>query len=175
MSYTAIVYRIYPNEKQKELIEKTFGCTRFVYNQMLTIQEERYKNGEKHLSYIDMNNYCNQILKKEYEWLKEVDKCSLSNSLNNLNSAYQRFFKKLGKHPNYKSKHHSQKSYTTNQHIYILENKIQLPKLGKLKAEIHRQPKTEWVIKSATVKQLSDDSYQVSVLFQYEKEIIQQE
>ena len=174
MAYTAIVYRIYPNEKQKELIEKTFGCTRFVYNQMLSIQEERYKNGEKHLSYIDMNNYCNQVLKKEYEWLKEVDKWSLSNALNNLNSAYQRFFKKLGKHPNYKSKHRSQKSYTTNfskGNIKVLENKIQLPKLGKVKAVIHRQPEAEWIIKSATLKQLSDNSYQVSVLFQYEKTI----
>ena len=175
MAFTSIVYRIYPNEKQKELIEKTFGCTRFVYNQMLTIQEDRYKNGEKHLSYIDMNNYCNQELKKKYEWLKEVDKFSLSNSLNNLNNAYQRYFKKLGKHPKYKSKHRSQKSYTTNSNIKILENKIQLPKLGKIKAEIHRQPEAEWVIKSATLKQLSDNSYQVSMLFQYEKEIIQQE
>lgn len=175
MAFISIVYRIYPNEKQKELIEKTFGCTRFVYNQMLTIQEERYKNGEKHLSFFDMCNHCNRVLKKDYDWLREVDKFALSNALNHLNSAYQRFFKKLGKHPKYKSKHRSQKSYTTNQNIKILENMIQLPKLGKVKAEIHRLPNAEWVIKSATLKQLSDDSYQVSVLFQYEKEIIQQE
>ena len=174
MAYTALVYRIYPTEKQKELIEKTFGCTRFVYNQLLTIQEERYNNGDKHLSFFDMCKHCNQVLKKEYEWLREVDKCSLDNALLNLNNAYQRFFKKLSKHPKYKSKHHSQKSYTTNctkRNIKIFENKIQLPKLGKIKAIIHRLPEPDWVLKSATLKQLSDDSYQVSIKFQYEKEV----
>ena len=178
MAYIALVYRIYPNKGQRELIEKTFGCTRFVYNQMLSIQEERYKNGEKYLSFIDMNNYSNRILKKEYEWLKEVDKYAISNALNNLHSGYQRFFKKLGKHPKYKSKHRTQKSYITNcsgKNIEVLENKIKLPKLGKVKAVISRIPEENWKIKSATVRQLSDESYQVSILYEYEKEVIEKE
>ena len=67
----AIVYRLYPNKKQAELFQKTFGCVRFVYNQMLSVQEERYKNNETHLSKYDMNLYCNHNLKTEYrEWLK---------------------------------------------------------------------------------------------------------
>ncbi len=61
----AIVYRLYPNKKQAELFQKTFGCTRFVYNQMLSVQEERYKNNESHLSKFDMNLYCNHNLLKQ--------------------------------------------------------------------------------------------------------------
>lgn len=77
----AIVYRLYPNKKQAELFQKTFGCTRFVYNQMLSVQEERYKNNESHLSKFDMNLYCNHNLKTKYTWLKEVDKFALTNAI----------------------------------------------------------------------------------------------
>lgn len=63
----AIVYRLYPNKKQAELFQKTFGCTRFVYNQMLSVQEERYKNNESHLSKFDMNLYWNHNLLKQYQ------------------------------------------------------------------------------------------------------------
>ena len=57
-------FRIYPNKKQEELIQKTFGCCRFVYNYMLSYKEEIYKNTNKHMSKFDCNNYCNQILKR---------------------------------------------------------------------------------------------------------------
>ena len=80
----AIVYRLYPNKKQVELFQKTFGCVRFVYNQMLSVQEERYKNNESHLSKFDMNLYCNHNLKTEYTWLKEVDKFALTNAIYHL-------------------------------------------------------------------------------------------
>ena len=60
MANKAYVYAIYPNEKQNEQCQKTFGCCRFVYNQMLTIQQDRYKNGESHLSKISSNNYCSE-------------------------------------------------------------------------------------------------------------------
>ena len=56
----AIVYAIYPNKTQEEQCHKTFGCCRFVYNQMLTVQRKRYENGEKHLSKNNANNYCNR-------------------------------------------------------------------------------------------------------------------
>lgn len=74
MQNRAIVYRLYPNQKQKEQLSKTFGCVRFVYNKILNLQEENHKKGIKHLSKFDANTYCNHELKKEFEWLKEVDK-----------------------------------------------------------------------------------------------------
>ena len=61
----ALVYTIYPNEKQNIQCQKTFGCCRFVYNQMLDVQKERHENGEKHLSKTKANTYCNQHLKKK--------------------------------------------------------------------------------------------------------------
>ena len=73
----AYKYRIYPNKQQIEQIQKTFGCCRFVYNQTLAYRKEMYETKKESMNKTSCNNYCNQILKKQYEWLKEVDKfCS---------------------------------------------------------------------------------------------------
>ena len=66
----AYKYRIYPNKHQKEQIQQTFGCCRFVYNQMLAYRKELYETKKKSMSNIDCNNYVNKILKKEHKWLK---------------------------------------------------------------------------------------------------------
>ena len=81
----AYKYTIYPNNKQKEQIAKTFGCCRFVYNQTLAYRKERYEKDKKSISKIDCNNYCNRKLKKANEWLKEVDKFALTNCNTNVN------------------------------------------------------------------------------------------
>ena len=174
MANKALVYAIYPNEKQNIQCQKTFGCCRFVYNQMLDIQKERHENGEKHLSKTGANTYCNQHLKKKYPFLKEVDKFALTNAIYYLADGYDRFFKHLSRFPKYKSKHRAKKSYTTNitnGNIEIGDNSIKLPKLGWVKAKIHRRPKEGWKLKSATIAQNRDDSYQVSILFAYEESI----
>jgi putative transposase len=173
--YRAVVYAIYPNKKQKEQLAKTFGCCRFVYNKILDLQQENYANGGKHLSFTTCNDYCNQVLKKEYPWLAEVDKFSLSNSIKNLNEAYQRFFDHTAKFPKRKTRHKSKKSYTTNitnDNIKVNKDSIQLPKLGDVKAKVHRVLSSEWIIKHATVRQNPDGTYQVSVCFARERVII---
>lgn len=170
----ALVYTIYPNEKQNIQCQKTFGCCRFVYNQMLDVQKERHENGEKHLSKTKANTYCNQHLKKKYPFLKEVDKFALTNAIYHLEDGYDRFFKHLSRFPKYKCKHKAKRSYTTNitnGNIEISDNSIKLPKLGWVKAKIHHRPKEDWKLKSATVTQNRDDSYQVSILFAYEESI----
>lgn len=174
MANKALVYAIYPNEKQNIQCQKTFGCCRFVYNQMLTVQRERHETGEKHLSKTNANTYCNQHLKKEYPFLKEVDKFALTNAIYHLADGYDRFFKHLSRFPKYKSKHKAKKSYTTNitnGNIEIGDSSIKLPKLGWVKAKIHCRPKEDWKLKSATITQNRDDSYQVSILFAYEESI----
>lgn len=110
----AYKYRIYPNEEQEEQIAKTFGCSRFVYNKTLVYRKEMYEKEKVTVSKIDCNNYCNRELKKEYEWLKEVDKFALTNAIYNMDTAYQKFFKEGGGYPKFKSKHNNYKSYTTN-------------------------------------------------------------
>lgn len=172
MANKAIVYAIYPNTMQEEQCQKTFGCCRFVYNQMLTIQQDRHKSGENHLSKMSANIYCNRHLKTDYPFLKEIDKFALTNAIYHLSDGYDRFFKHLGKFPKYKNKHKAKKSYTTNftnGNIEVGDKYIKLPKLGKVKAKIHRVPNDDWKIKSATITQNRDNSYQVSVLFEYEE------
>ena len=163
----AYKYRIYPNNEQKVQIAKTFGCCRFVYNQTLSYRKERYEKEKVSLSKIDCNNYCTRILKKEYPWLKEVDKFALSNAVYNMDSAYQKFFKEHAGFPKLKSKHNNHKSYKTNitgKNITVdfENNTIKLPKLKQVKAKLHR--KFQGKIKSATVSQVPSGKYYVSIL-----------
>ena len=169
----AYKYRIYPNEGQKSLIAKTFGCCRFVYNQILAYRKDIYESEKKTISKIDCNNYCNRELKKVYEWLKEVDKFALTNAIYNMDSAYQRIFKDHAGYPKFKSKRSNHKSYTTN---FSKENiaidfeigKVKLPKLKWIKACIHRTFCGQ--IKSATISQMPSGKYYVSILVETEHE-----
>ena len=160
-------YRLYPNKEQQVQIQKTFGCCRFVYNQTLAYRKELYETEKKTMSKIDCNNFVNQNLKKEYEWLKEVDKFALTNSVYNMDSAYQKFFKEHAGYPKFKSKKNNRKSYSTNSTNNNIEvdfdnNKIKLPKLKWIKAKVHRQ--FVGTIKSATISQTPSGKYFVSIL-----------
>lgn len=164
-------YRIYPTEEQIIQMAKTFGSCRFVYNQMLAMKIELYKSDNKSLSKTDCNNYCNRELKKEYEWLKDVDKFALTNSIYDLDVAYQNFFREVKKgnknqgFPKFKSKHNHHCSYKTNftnNNIKALfaENLVQLPKLGKVKAKFHREFNGR--ILFATVSKTPSNKYFIS-------------
>ena len=80
-SNKAIKYRLYPNDEQKVMFAKTFGCCRFVYNQLLALQKQRYKDGESHLSKLKSNEFATRTLKKDYDFLKEIDKFAVSNAV----------------------------------------------------------------------------------------------
>lgn len=166
----AIKYRIYPTAEQMTMFAKTFGCCRKVYNLMLSDKIESYKETGKFVS-VTPAKY-----KEEYSYLKEVDSLALANVQLNLQAAFRNTFdksrKKKNGFPKFKSSKHSKKSYTTNNQkgtVSILGNMIKLPKIGKVKAEIHRQPEENWVIKSATISLESDGKYYASVLFQFDE------
>lgn len=169
-------FRLYPNKEQEVLLQKTFGCVRFVYNQCLVYKIDKYKNENISLSRFDINNYKNQVLKKEYLWLKEVDKFALDNAMINLDSAYQKFFKEHSGFPKFKSKKISRKSYKTNCtysskptiEIDFDNHKIKLPKLKWIKAR--GIPNIIGKIKSATISQTSSGKYFISVLVEKEDE-----
>ena len=167
----AYKYRIYPNNAQKIQIAKTFGCCRFVYNQTLAYRKERYENEKKSISKTDCNNYCNRELKKENEWLKEVDKFALTNAIYNMDTAYRKFFREHAGYPKFKSKHDNHKSYTTNFTngniaVDFVCRKIKLPKLKEIKVKVHREFCGR--IKSAVVSQVPSGKYYVSVLVETE-------
>lgn len=164
-------YRIYPTIGQEIIIQKTFGCCRFVYNQTLSYRQNLYNLYNKSITKIDCNNYVNQVLKIQYIWLKEVDKFSLTNSVYNMDDAYKRFFKQNQGFPKYKSKHSGRKSYKTNFvnnniEVSFENNKIKLPKLKWVKAKLHRQ--FVGVIKSATISQNPSGKYFISILVETE-------
>lgn len=164
----AIKYRLYPTTEQAIMFMKTFGCCRKVYNLMLADKIAYYKSNGTMLTTTPA------MYKKDYPYLKEVDSLALANEQLHLQTAYKNFFrnKKIG-FPKFKSAKHSRKSYTTNNQkgsVTIIDNKyIKLPKIGKVKAIIHKIPDTDWIIKSATISQDSDGKFYASVLFEYEK------
>ena len=168
----AIKYRIYPNKEQQSLIFKTFGCSRFVYNYMLEKSIKAHENGDS-LCTRNSFNYLLPSLKNEFLWLKEVDSMALESANNNLAAAFSNFFKENTNSPKFHKKKLSG-SYTTrciNGNIALLDKGVKLPKLGKVRASLHRMPKKDWKLKSATVSQSSDGKFYVSVLFEYESDI----
>ena len=162
----AYKYRIYPNEEQEIQLNKTFGCTRFIYNQMLADRIKSYEENKdldiKIIKYPTPAQY-----KKEYEWLKEVDSLALANAQMNLDKAYKNFFrdKSVG-FPKFKSKKDNHKSYTTNNQngtIYIENNRIKIPKLkSMIKIKQHRE--FVGLIKSCTISQNPSGKYYISML-----------
>lgn len=106
----AYKYRIYPNKKQKEIIAKTFGCCRFIYNKYLAKRIEMYEQNKETFSYVQCANDMKK-LKSELEWLKEADSTALQSSLKDLDSAYQKFFKEHAGYPKFKSKKTHRFSY----------------------------------------------------------------
>lgn len=78
MALKGIKVRIYPNKEQQLKIKLNFGYNRFVWNQMLDMMIERYKNNPdaKFLNAFALN-YLLPALKREYPWLKEADSLSL--------------------------------------------------------------------------------------------------
>ena len=159
----AYKFRAYTNTEQQLLFAKTFGCARFVYNYYLHKKIELYKSEKKSLSRFECDKDLTQ-LKKELIWLKEVDKWSLQNSLKNLDSAYQKFFKEHAGFPKFKSKKTHRYSYTTTitkKSIEYNNNRIKLPKLGWVKVRDKQIPKGR--ILNATVSQTPSGKYYISL------------
>lgn len=156
-------YRIYPNIAQQELLQKTFGCCRYVFNKVLAIRQEEYKVSKKSKG---INSYITQIptwKKTEAPWLAEVDSMALQQALRDLDKAYKNFFRNPGKvgFPKFRSKHNNRKSYRTNNIALIDTKHVKLPKLGLVKARISRP--IEGRILSATIKQVPSGKYFVTI------------
>lgn len=171
MANKAIKYRIYPTTEQRVMFTKTFGCCRKVYNLMLADKIEGYKATGKFPT-VTPAKY-----KEDYPYLKEVDSLALANKQMDLQAAFRNRFNKKRKKksgfPKFKSAKHSRKSYTTNNQngtVAIINNKyIKLPKIGKVKAVVHRIPNDNWTVKSATISLASDGKYYASVLFEFDE------
>lgn len=151
-------FRLYPNQEQKQLFAKTFGCSRAIWNMMLADKIKHYEETKETL-YNTPAQY-----KKEFPWLKEVDSLALANVQLNLQTAYKSFFKSGCGFPKFKKKSHVQ-SYKTNSRkgsIVIENGHIKLPKVGWVRVKAHRQ--ISGVIKSATISMTPSGKYHISIL-----------
>ena len=182
----AFKFRIYPTKKQAELINKTIGSCRFVFNYSLGVQ--RTKDNYWHIveemvqqGYFQENNWKGEFfnktnsikdiakLKKNHDWLKEVDSIALQAAVENLGNAYDKYYKKTGGKPKFKSKKNEIQSYTTklvksknSVNIEIIGKRIKLPKLGLVKIENSRTINGN--IKRVTVSRMQSGKYFVSIL-----------
>ena len=179
----AYKFRLYPNQKQIDYLNKTFGCVRFIYNAMLFDKIETYKL-TKEMLYNTPAQY-----KDKYPFLKEVDSLALSNAQLNLETAYKKFFKEKTGFPNYKSKKNNYFSFTTNNQIrvnkkgetlntiHIIDSKyIKIPKLKTpIRLKMHRQLPKDAVIKSVTISKTPTNKYFISILVECEIEKLKPE
>lgn len=155
--------RLYPNKQQQELLAKTFGCQRYVYNYFLDRKITLYKEQSESLSFAECSKELT-MLKKENEWLKEPDKCSLQNALKDLDMAYKKFFKENTGFPKFKSKKDRHRSYRTNlsnNNIAFLGKHLKLPKLGLVKCKGYKE--IDGRILNVTVSQVPSGKYYASV------------
>lgn len=162
----AYKYRIYPNEAQKVLIEKHFGCARFMYNYGLDLKIKAFRNQEK-LSCVDIMKQIPGLKKQEeFAWLKEVNSQSLQMALRNLDNAFQRFFKLKKSFPKFKSKKDNRKTYHIPQDnkVNFDTNKLFVNKMRKKGIKCKFDRKFEGNIKTVTISKTPTNKYFASIL-----------
>ena len=161
MTLRAYRYRIYPTSDQKRVFEEHFGCCRFVYNHFLDLRKTAWEQDKERVSGFDCKKML-PALKQQFPWLADINSQSLQAAALNLESAYRRFFKGVGKYPRFHKKH-SRQAFTVPQHFIIANGLLRIPKLqSQVEVRMHRplagSPKTLTVIKEASGK------YYVSVV-----------
>lgn len=170
-------FRIYPTREQQTLIRKTFGCVRFIYNQMLAERKAKYEQYKDNNAELKQQRYRTPAeFKAEYIWLKEVDSLALCNAQINLREAFSRFFEKGTGYPKFKSRKKPVQSYTTNNQkgtVRISEDgrHVRVPKLKDVRIKLHRQIPAGCEIKSATISCSSTGKYHISILTEYFPEV----
>lgn len=156
----ASVIKIYPDDKQKEIINKTFCCCRFIYNKSIEINQKKYHRTGKGLSGFDMAKYIPK-LKKQYPFLKDALSQSLQISCYNLAEAYLKFFRKKAGYPKFKKKG-IKDSFSFINGLKLNDNKIDIPKCRWIKYRGGNN--IEGKIISATVSRKAN-KYYASILF----------
>ena len=172
--FRAYKFRLYPDKEQLELINKTFGSSRYVYNYYL----DKMKNNGYVSAYTNIKDYTS-TLKYEAVFLQEIDSIVIRQSLFNLDNAYKRLFNKIGGYPKYKSKYNRNSYNTTavyknyknkeycNIELDLTNRQIKLPKLKWIKVRGYRNINNiNGKIKSATISREPNGKYYVSVLYE---------
>lgn len=161
--FKAFKYRIRPTPEQIELIAKTFGCTRFVYNYCLALKEKTYRESGKTLRRFDMIRLVTG-LRQEFPWLQDVECQALHASVDRLDAAYKKFLTEKAGLPRFKTKKDARHSFRSREGIDFNPDRatIRIPKVGAIPAILHRPcPGT---IKQVTISRTATGKYFASVL-----------
>lgn len=164
MKFRSYKFRIYPTQKQKVLLAKTFGCTRFIYNKMLELKTETFQKEKKSLSVYTLDKKITSLKQEdETKWLKDVNSQALQSSLRNLDAAFTRFFKKESGYPQKKKKKGRQSFQNPQQtRVNFDLGKVFIPKFSEgIKTIFHR--KFEGRVKSSTVSLTPTGKYYISI------------
>jgi len=169
VQYTTLKVRLYPDSAQAELFEKTFGCCRYIWNQMLSDQQRFYSETGKHFIPTPAK------YKNGAPFLKEVDNQALTQEYNKLSQAFRVFFKNPESfgHPNFKKKKTDRNSFTACNHefesgptIYTTRDGIRMTKAGIVKAKFSRRPQAWWKLKRITVEKTRSGKYYCYILYE---------
>ena len=160
----AYKFRLLPNAEQTVLINKTFGCVRFVYNSLLADRNAYYKATGGTLKK-EVSEY-----KTTHSFLSEVDSLALANAKINLETSFRNFFEHRSKFPKFHKKgvHDSYTTNMVNGNIEIVQRGIKLPKLGVVKAKLHRTIGKNETIKRCTISR-SSGKYYIAVVTELQK------
>ncbi len=174
--FRAIKVRLYPNKKQEQSINKLLGCYRFVYNYMLALRQNEYNGNNINLSLKELSKYFFETLRKDenYHWLQEQNTQVLQQSIRQMCTAYDKFFKLHTGYPKFKSKKDKQSVLfpigTISKKNIFKERKITLTKSFKdikfrcsdlyfKRLRIYKDK-----IKSATLSKTKSGKYFLSIL-----------
>lgn len=169
VQYTTIKVRLYPTPTQEELFEKTFGCCRYIWNQMLADQQRFYLETDAHFIPTPAK------YKPKAEFLKEVDNQALIQEHNKLSQAFRVFFKhpETFGHPQFKRKKDDKDSFTacnqvlgSSATVYTTRDSIRMTKAGLVKAKFSRRPRNGWKLKRITVSKAHSGKYFCSILYE---------
>ena len=169
IQYTTLKVRLYPTKAQAELFEKTFGCCRYIWNQMLSDQQRFYAETGVHFIPTPAK------YKSGAPFLKEVDNQALTQEYNKLSQAFRVFFKspETFRQPKFKRKKDDRDSFTACSHvfesgptIYTTRNGIRMTKAGVVKAKFSRRAQAWWKLKRITVSKAKTGKYYCSILYE---------
>lgn len=184
-----IKIRIYPNDVQKEFISKQLGCCRKIYNLLLDYKKTEWEQNHKSIGLKELGKYLTDLKKQtEYDYLNGVHSKVLQQSMQDLNTVFNNFFKGLKKnkhtgYPKFKSKHDNKQSCRFpvdifNRKNYICDkikgNRITLIKqLSNIHFKCSRKDekylnKNQKYIHSVTLTKSNTDKYFLSILIDYQ-------
>ena len=163
----AYKFRLYPNKQQEVLLNKTFGCVRFYYNQQVTLFNSYDKESNPKLEFKSST-----LIRQEFEWMQEVSAAAIQQKEIDFKEFKKQLFNKNRKSklgsPNFKKKSNRQSYRLPNQKFKILGNKIQLEKIGKVKFVKDRNFPEVFKFMSVTVSKNPSGQYFISVLVEQE-------